>query len=189
MDLSILRFINLTVSNRFLDSLFVVACDFNIWRWPIIMIAVALLWKGGAKGRWATVLALIAIMIIDPSVYRLIKPVVGRLRPCHEPALDWVRTVAGCGGLYGFPSSHAANTFGLALIYSAFYRRTAWVLYPLAALVSIGRVYLGVHYPSDILAGAIYGSIIALAVILVSAKLAGERVKKYYSAEARWEKA
>jgi len=179
MDIAILKFLNVTISSAALDDFFVIICDFNIWRWLFALIAIALLWKGGAKGRWAAGLAIIAALIIDPSIYRALKPLFGRLRPCHNQALDWVRAVAGCGGRYGFPSSHAANVFGLAVILGAFYKTTRYYLLPIAALVAIGRVYLGVHYPSDVLAGAAYGAFIAWGVIYLAGKFAGFRLKKY----------
>ncbi len=170
VDLAILKFFNITIALPLFDHLFTWICDFNIWRWPAIMVAVSLVWKGGPRGRWMVLLAVLATLIIDPTIYRIIKPLVGRIRPCRDPALEWVRTIAGCGGLYSFPSSHAANFFGLAFVIGSFYKRTRYYLYTVAVLVAVGRVYLGVHYPSDVLAGAVYGTAIGLAVVYFSKK-------------------
>ncbi len=147
-----------------------------------MLISIALIWKGGSKGRWTVALAIITVLITDPTVYRIIKPLVGRSRPCHDLSLVWVRLVDGCGGRFSFPSSHAANMFGLAMVIGAFYKTARCYLYPVAALVAIGRVYLGVHYPSDVIAGAIYGAAIGLGVIYLMKKLAPEKIGKYLHA-------
>ena len=129
--------------------------------------------------------AVVAALIIDPTVYRLFKPLFARLRPCHEPSLDWVRVVDGCGGRYGFPSSHAANSFGLLVIAGAFYRTSRYYLIPIAVLVCIGRVYLGVHYPTDVLAGAIYGALVGIGTIYAAKKLAPVSMSKYLQPRIR----
>ena len=168
VDLAILRFFNVTLAAPVLDRFFIYICDFSIWAWPLGVVIIAILWKGDARARWMVLLTVIAVAIIDPAIYRILKPLFGRLRPCHEAALEWVRAVDGCGGRYGFPSSHAANLFGAAVVIGSFYKRTRYYLYPLAVLVAIGRIYLGVHYPSDTAGGAIFGAAIGLAVIYIA---------------------
>jgi len=178
VDIAVLKFFNLTIASPFLDRFFIYICDFGIWVWPLLIVVLALLWKGEARGRWMVVFAIIAVAIIDPTIYRIIKPLVGRIRPCHDTALEWIRLADGCGGRYSFPSSHAANLFGLATVVGAFYRRTRYYLYPLAALVAIGRVYLGVHYPSDVAAGAIFGAAVGWGLLYAGKKVFPERVGK-----------
>lgn len=114
------------------------------------------------KMSWVILLAVgISIFLSDRISSGVIKPAVCRLRPSHEPALqDRVHIVNNYrGGKYGFVSSHAANTFALALFLSLLIRRRLWsVLFFLwAFLVSYSRIYLGVHYPGDIIGGAIVG--------------------------------
>jgi undecaprenyl-diphosphatase len=179
IDVAILKFLNITIASPLFDRLFVYVCEFHIWRWPLALIAVALLWRGGPRGRWMVALAVVAALVIDPTVYRVFKPLFGRLRPCHEVALEWVRAVAGCGGRYGFPSSHAANSLGLLVIAGAFYKTSRYYLIPIAVLVCIGRVYLGVHYPTDVLAGAVYGALVGIGTIYAAKKLAPDSMSKY----------
>lgn len=179
LDLAVLNFINVTIANNAFDFFFRVICDFDLWRWPIILVALALLWKGGVKGRWVVLIAVVTALIVDPSIARVFKPLFGRLRPCHDPAVIWLRLIDGCGGRYGFPSSHAANSFALAVVFGSFYRKTRYYLFPLAAMIAIGRVYLGVHYPSDVLAGAAYGSLIALGVIYGAKKIKRFEIGKF----------
>ncbi len=181
-DIAVLEFFNVTIASPVLDRFFIYICDFSIWIWPLAIVFLAILWKGESRGRWMVILAVIAIAIIDPVIYRVLKPLFGRLRPCHETALEWIRLVDGCGGRYGFPSSHAANLFGIAVVVGSFYKRTRYYLYPLAVLVAIGRIYQGVHYPSDILAGAVFGAAMGFAVIYIAKKALpakiGEILKK-----------
>jgi undecaprenyl-diphosphatase len=109
------------------------------------------------------VLLSLTYLIADQASVHLFKEVFMRLRPCHEPDLaGQVRLITGhCGGQYGFVSSHAANSFALATLTSLVFRYK-WLsisLFVWAALISYSRVYLGVHYPGDILCGALLGSL------------------------------
>lgn len=99
------------------------------------------------------------------------KPFFARPRPSHEPGLaGLLHLVNGYkGGAYGFASSHAANTFGVAMfIYLLFRSRYAWIsaIFVWAAVMSYTRIYLGVHYPGDIFAGALVGSACGVAAFL-----------------------
>lgn len=101
------------------------------------------------------------ILICDQVASGFLKPTVERLRPCYEPALSGqVHLLKGCGGQYGFASSHASNSFGVAFFCWLLLRnhlKYIWLLIPWAILVAYSRVYLGVHYPGDILTGALIG--------------------------------
>ena len=100
-----------------------------------------------------------------------IKHLVGRPRPdAALPAL----TVLGpsfAPDVDSFPSGHATSMFAVATVFTAFYPRGSWLFYPLATAVAVGRVYLGRHYVSDILAGAVVGSVIALYLVRSRARL------------------
>ncbi len=118
---------------------------------------------------WRTVLLVVLAFVVavglsDWITSGLIKPWVARLRPTHEPALDPLHLVHGyMGGRYGFCSSHAANTMACALLFSLIWKsRTATVgLMTWVAAVCYSRMYVGAHYPSDIIAGLLIGALLA----------------------------
>lgn len=120
------------------------------------------------KLSWLFVLfTLVTIGLTDSVTAFLLKPFFERIRPCAEPSLAGiVRVLAGCGGKYSFPSNHAANHFGLAFFWSgAIWKMTGkkwWWLYIWASLVCYAQIYVGKHYPADILAGAFFGGSVGM---------------------------
>ena len=108
---------------------------------------------------------MLTILLSDQVTSGLMKPYFERLRPCHDPRWEGMLHLYGrCGGLYGFVSSHAANTFGLAtfltLKLGKKQKAIAW-LFLYALLVSYTRIYLGVHYPLDVFFGVVVGVLAA----------------------------
>lgn len=116
------------------------------------------------------------IFLSDQTSVKLFKEVFQRLRPCHNPEIvDLVHLVTRCGGQYGFVSSHAANTFALAMFMGLILKKhIPYFLLGLlcwATIVSYSRVYVGVHYVSDIFVGALLGMLIGYLVFLGLKKL------------------
>jgi undecaprenyl-diphosphatase len=149
-----------------LDPIMLYATQTYVWV-PLYLFLLYFILKDYRGDSWAPVLGiLITILLADQITSGLMKPFFERLRPSREPGLEGlVHTVNGYrGGLFGFASSHAANTFGLATFFWLLFRQTKkWiiVLFIWATFISYSRIYLGVHYPGDLIAGAIIGIISA----------------------------
>jgi undecaprenyl-diphosphatase len=107
------------------------------------------------------VLFIAAAITLSDQISVLIKNSVDRLRPCHDPELQGLVHLVNntCGGLYSFVSSHAANSFNVAMLSLLLVRNKWYSVFIIvwAAVVSYSRVYLGVHYPGDILCGSLLG--------------------------------
>tara|TARA_Y100000782_G_scaffold65950_1_gene71877 strand:- start:3 stop:530 length:528 start_codon:yes stop_codon:yes gene_type:complete len=156
----LLKLFNRSVANPLFDLVFPFITDSSNWFLPLIVFYFYLFrddWKRALKVFLITVLCL---ALTDAVAAQIIKPVVGRIRPSHELA-DMVRLLVGRGGKYSFPSNHAANSMAFVIITGFFYPQMRRWLFFIPILVGFSRVYVGVHYPSDVLAGAFFGFIIA----------------------------
>jgi len=125
---------------------------------------VLLLIKGDNRVRRAALFSVLALIVADYCSSSIIKPLVERLRPCHDPAMQaGIHLLVHCGGGKSFPSSHSANSFAVALFFfgaTPHARRTIRAVLFLAVLIALSRVFVGVHYPLDITAGAALGALI-----------------------------
>lgn len=151
------------------------------WVWLPVYIVIA--WFLYRRGGWKGLLFMaglvgLGILLADQAASGLLKPLVARPRPCHEPVLEAVvHLVRGkCGGPYGFASSHAANFFAMAVLFAQFLRLPYWGRFGalfLASMVAYSRIYLGVHYPGDVVVGAMLGLVSAIVVIWLGRKMQG----------------
>ena len=117
----------------------------------------------------------LTIVLADQFTSSFLKPFVARLRPCHVSYLsDKIHAVTNCGGQYGFASSHAANSFGLAtglLLLGVIELKYFYVILVWAFTVSYSRIYVGVHYPLDVICGAIIGIFCAIISVTLRNRL------------------
>src|SRR5258708_6618243 len=180
LDVELFRFVNTKLANPFFDFLMPFVSG-NAFFYPFLFaIGLLLLCKGGRRGRLCFLMLALVIPLGDSFVCNTIKKAVARPRPfltlpdvrrpgTHPNLADMAYAEAlkngsplpipaGYGGSPSMPSSHAANWFAAAMVAFVFFRRSAWFMVPMAALVGVSRIYNGVHYPSDVLAGTILGA-------------------------------
>ncbi len=166
IDVWLFRFINESLSNSLFDKLMPFVSDSPWFACLLLAAAVLMIWKGGARGRLCALMLLLALCLGNWLVCDSIKNAVQRLRPFHTLPDAILRV--GMGGSYSMPSSHAANWFSATMVLLIYYRRTVWAMLPLALLVGFSRIYNGVHYPGDVLAGAVLGAGYSAAIIWLS---------------------
>ena len=152
--------------NSFWDFIMFWASDKFIWI-PVYALFLFLLWRKYYSKIWIVILfAALLIFLSDQISVHLFKDVFQRFRPCNDPALDgMVHLVNGkCGGSFGFYSSHASNIFAIAVfVISLLGKKNPWMILLIliwAGLIAYSRIYLGVHYPGDVIAGAMVGSLL-----------------------------
>jgi undecaprenyl-diphosphatase len=165
LDIWMLLRLNAGAANPFFDWLMPIATELRNW-WPLAiggLLAIAI-W-GGGKGRVAVLLAIVLFTLTDQLASTVIKNLIERPRPCHD--VDGVRVLYRCGKTFSFPSGHAMTSMAAAIYFGLMFRRLLWPLIAASVLVSYSRIYLGVHYPFDMLAGWAFGAGLAGAAVWV----------------------
>lgn len=148
-------------STPFLDTMMAGITEENNWIPLYLIFLIALFRQFGWQGIYSMVAVILVVVIADQLTSTFMKPFFGRYRPCHDPEIGHLITiVTKCGGPYGFVSSHAANSCAVSTFFILLFHKThryVWWLVVWPILFSYSRIYLGVHYPLDILFGAITG--------------------------------
>lgn len=169
----------------FWDNLAYVATNGYMWSAVVLTLLYVILKNNKLKEAMLVIGCLAAMMVVSNVLCSLvIKPYFMRLRPCQNPDLiDVVRTVRGyCESSYSFYSSHACNTFSLALFLSCLFRSTrlALAMFVWSLAMCVTRVYLGQHYLGDIVVGCLVGLVLGFLTYLLydrlAARLGGSRL-------------
>lgn len=138
------------------------------WFWiPLYVIFLYFLYKNFNKKSLFYILLFIALGITaSDQIANIFKFGFERLRPCHDPSLEGLLREVKCGGKFGFYSAHSSNSFFVAtyltILLGKKIKQLPYFLFVWAAIVAYSRVYLGMHFPGDIIVGAIMGILLAL---------------------------
>ena len=163
LDRQLFLFLN-GFHTEWLDQLMYWITNKYTWFPVYFLLVAAIIWKYRIRGLIMCLGMVMAVTISDQITSGWMKPFFARLRPCQVPSLQQlVHVVAGCGGKYGFASSHASTTFALATTVWLMLRSwSPWFGWAFAwsATVAYSRIYVGVHYPLDILTGAAVGLVV-----------------------------
>jgi len=129
-----------------------------------ILLLILVYLKFGLKKTLLLLVCIALLITTSDQLSNFFKIGVGRPRPCYDPDLSGIiRLVkASCGGKYGYYSAHASNSFAIAVFFAHLFRKSykilAWILIIWALVVSYSRIYVGVHFPLDVLSGALAGT-------------------------------
>lgn len=193
IDTQLLLFLN-GANNAFFDEFFWLVTGKFAWIPMICVLLYSTFRKDWKMGAVVILGVALTIALCDQVSSGIIKDAVCRLRPTRDPEIGGiVHIVNGYrGGQYGFVSSHAANSFGVAVFLAMLFRRRAftWTIMLWAAVLSYSRIYLGVHYPGDIICGGLLGAALGAAVYCIYVKAAKLRflssLKVPDGRDARW---
>ena len=179
LDQTLFHLLNAEWTNSLFDSILPIWRDKYFWLPVYLFIILFAVFNFKKKAYWFLVFLVLNSGSADLISSHLIKKNVQRIRPCNDSSLVEVRTLVRCGSGYSFTSSHATNHFALSffLIGTVGIRRRKlkWLLGGWAASIAYSQVYVGVHYPIDVISGAILGILIAK-LFLMLYKLSGKAI-------------
>ncbi|TSA30678.1 MAG: phosphatase PAP2 family protein [Ignavibacteriales bacterium] len=168
-DVKFLYFINHTLSNSFFDKLFPFITDVKNWYIAYIILFLILIVKGGRIGRIAAFTMILLIVATDQFSSFFLKNLVGRIRPCN--VYSDLNVLVTCTESFSFPSSHAVNNFGAAMFFTKIFPKYKWSFFSVAILMAFSRPYVGVHYPSDVIGGALIGMLFGYIFVFIVKKI------------------
>lgn len=197
-DKDLFYFLNSTIANPVFDTIMPIITKGRYWMPIYILLFLYLIFFNHLKilknegiklnsnyfknlikynkvGFAIAILLALSVILADQISANFIKDIVGRLRPCRE--LDNINLLVHCGSGKSFPSAHATNNFAAAVILSHFFHKNRYYFFSIATIVALSRVFVGVHYPIDITAGAILGVALSSTLLFIFNKFIIDRLK------------
>jgi len=167
LDRTLFIVLNTTFANPILDLVFINGTEARFWIIPGVVAAFFYIRSRRKEALVVLGLALLTVAITDPLSARVLKPLFHRYRPCHPDFfVDGGRFLCGMRRSLSFPSVHSVNIFAQAALLASFYPRRAWIYFLFACFIGYSRIYVGVHYPGDVAAGAAFGTGVGVIVAL-----------------------
>lgn len=162
------------IKNPFLDKWMPIITNMDNWIWILALGWAALFIFGGRRGRMTCIVVIIAVLFSDNLTSYILKPLFGRVRPNIALGLTDIVGSGLSSPSPSFPSNHAVNVFTIAMALSWYYKELSPVWFAGAGVVGFSRVYVGVHYPFDVVGGAVVGVVCSLCIIWL-----GNRIDKF----------
>jgi len=166
IDKNLMIFLNKTLSNPIFDILMPIITNQKFLTIIGVVLIIYLGFYAGKRGKITLIVLIFAAGISDAICAQIIKPWVGRIRPSHE-FIEYINLLVSKGGKWSFPSNHAANSFAFATVLSYFYDKNKTMIFSIASVIAFSRVYVGVHYPLDIIFGSLLGYTVSWIILSV----------------------
>ena len=166
IDKNLMVFLNKTLSNPIFDILMPIITNQKFLTIIGVILILYLGFYSGRRGKITLIVLIFAVGISDAVCAQIIKPWVSRIRPSHE-FIEYINLLVSKGGKWSFPSNHAANSFAFATILSYFYDKNKTMIFSIASIIAFSRVYVGVHYPLDIIFGSLLGYTVSWIILSV----------------------
>ena len=177
VDMNLIKWIHQYFSNTSFDIFMPFITNKKNWTLPIIVLIFLLGFFSGPKGKITLVILIISLSFTDAVCAQILKPFFERIRPSHLN-LEEVNLLVSKGGKWSMPSNHAANIFALSVVLSYFYKKYKPLLIAIAILISFSRVYVGVHFPGDVIVGGLIGFFISSSFLIIWGKVKLHEIKK-----------
>jgi len=177
VDMNLIKWIHQYFSNPLFDIFMPIITNKKNWTLPIIVLIFLLGFFSGPRGKIALTVLIISLSFTDAICAQILKPFFERIRPSHLN-LEEVNLLTSKGGKWSMPSNHAANMFSLTIVLSYFYKKYKPLLFLLAILISFSRVYVGVHFPGDVIVGGFIGVFISSIFLILWGKIKLNEIKK-----------
>lgn len=158
LDIEIFKLINTGLTSPFLDTVMTYMTEKMNFLGAVI-VAAALIWILGKRQDRIGLVVLVALVLVSDLASNQLKHLIMRSRPCTD--IEGVRLLVGCVNSFSMPSSHATNIFAAMVFLTARYRKFWPLFISIAVIVAYSRVYVGVHYPTDVIMGSALGTVMA----------------------------